>query len=415
MKKYFSLTLSVIAAAILFASCGGGGGNRPKESVIPEEPVKKPVKVKTDLDRELIAGRVTSVRQRVYWCLEKFGRLEKGRRQNLPVSDYLKVFNEKGFLTEEVHYDANDKVANMRKLAYGADGLVASEEIYKGATLSEKIVSSYDSRRRIVRREVFDNAGKLKSKVEYSYNAEQNETDEDIFDSSGKLSAKFVSKYENELLMERAKYWGSGSLAAKEYYTYNNENKLIELASFKGADATFDKKTSYEDYEGENYTAKVSYDVMDEKIEKTFYAYDKAGHLLARMTYVNSPPPPVAAPAAANDSAENDSENEQENESDSKKENEPENEPEKSETEIEGEGKESEKPLPTEILRSFKGTGDIYVYSFDKQNNWTRKISYKIDRQFEASSFEELGGTREVSDDATRQFYYERVYTLAEN
>jgi hypothetical protein len=399
MKKYFSLTLSVITASLLFVSCGGGGGNRPKESVIPEEPVKKPVKVKTDLDRELIAGKVTSVRQKVYWCLEKFGRLEKGRRQNMPVSDYLKVFNGQGFLTEEVHYDANDKVVNMRKLTFGTNGLVASEEIYKGETLSEKIVCSYDDRRRIIRREVFDNAGKVKSRTDYTYNTEQNETDEDVFDGNGKLSAKFVCKYENSLLMERAKYWGGGSLALKDYYTYDDSNRLIELASFKGTDESFDKKTRFEDYEGENCTVKVSYDAMDEKTEKTYCAYDRSGHLLARMTYFNSRPVPVAPPAGA--------------ESNTTAEDEQESEPEASGTE--SEEQESEKPAPAEILQSFRGTGDIYVYSFDSHNNWTRKISYTIDRQFEASTFEELGGTQEVSDAAARQFYYERVYTLAEN
>ena len=399
MKKYFSLTLLSITAAILFASCGGGGGNRPKESVIPEEPVRTPAKVKTDLDKELIAGRVTSVRQRVYWCMEKFGRLEKGRLQNMPLSDYLKVFNDKGFLTEEIHYDAADKIVNMRKLAYGENGLLASEEIYKGETLSEKILCAYDDRRRIVRREVFDNAGKAKSKVEYAYNAERNETDEDMYDNTGKLAAKFVDKYENGLLMERAKYWGGGSLAQKEYYTYGNNDKLIELASFKGKDESFDKKTRYEGYEGENYTAKTSYDVNDEKTETTFYAYDKAGHLLAQVTYVNSRPAPIPIPPVGEATEATASESDETSDA----------------GDAESDKEPAEEPVPVEILQSFKGAGNVYVYSFDNRNNWTRKISYKIDRSFEASSFEELSALTEVSDDAARQFYYERVYTYAEN
>jgi hypothetical protein len=392
MTKRLFITLFI--AVNLFASCGGGSSNKSKESTKSEEQKSgETVKPTNDLQKELIAGRLVSVRQRVYWCLEKFGRLEKGRLQNMPASDYLKVFDEHGFLTEEVHYGANDKIVNMRKLTYTENYLLETEEIYNGENLVTRTVNAYDEKLRISKKETFDNAGKVKSKIEYNYNDEKNESDEDNYDSAGKLVSKYVNKYSKELTVERAKYWGGGTLALKEFYNYE-AGKLVETVFFKGREETFDKRIIYGDYAGNNYRIKTVYNSDEAAAEKTFYSYDKTGNLLSYVTYVNSAtkkkPDNTDAPDTIIESEEIENEN-TENEN----------------TENEG----TENLIQEENILLFKGTGNIYSYSFDEQGNWIQKISYKIDRSFEAESFDKLNGSTNLSEGAVRQFYYERSYT----
>jgi hypothetical protein len=382
------LFITLLIAANLLASCGGGSSNKSKESSKSEEQKSSETARPTnDLQQELIAGRVVSVRQRVYWCLEKFGRLEKGRLQNIPASDYLKVFDEHGFLTEEVHYGANDQIVNMRKLTYTENNRLETEELYKGETLVDRIVNTYDEKLRISKKETFDNTGKVKSRIEYRYNDEKNESDEDSYDSAGKLVSKHVNKYSNKLTVERAKYWGGGTLALKEFYNYE-AGKLVETVFFKGKEETFDKRIIYGDYAGNNYRVKTLYNSDEEEAEKTFYSYDKTGNLLSYVTYVNSTikkkPDKTAEPDTTMESI------------------------------IESEEinpESAENLIQEEDILLFKGTGNIYSYSFDEQGNWTQKISYKIDRLFEAESFGKLNVPANLSEGTVRQFYYERLYT----
>jgi hypothetical protein len=384
------LFTTMVIASLSLVSCGGGGGGKSKASAASEEGKNAGMgRITSDLEKELIAGKVTSVRQRVYWCLEKFGRLEKGRLQNMPANDFLKEYNSDGFLTEELHYDVNNAVVSMRKFYYDDEKRLESEESYKAEALVERTVYSYDPKGRIIKKETLDKDNKQLSRIEYNYNDENGECDEDSYNNAGKLASKHVNKYSDGLLVERAKYWGGGTLVNREVYNYD-EDKLVETILLKGKEDNFERRTLYSKYVGKNYTVKSVYNSDEEGVEKTFYEYDKRGNLLAYIYCVRANKALDSGETESGDTTSAKVEESSEDEED-----------------------DSSEVSETNPVISFKGTGNIYSYTFDEQNNWIQKVTYKVDTQYEGESFDNLSVSTGQSGSDVRQFYYERIYTYA--
>ncbi|MDR0506076.1 MAG: hypothetical protein LBH32_04575 [Dysgonamonadaceae bacterium] len=357
----FLLVISVAVACLSFASCSGNSQQKKtdNESTIDTA-------VDSDLKKELIAGKVDSIRQRVYWCLEKFGRMEKGKLQNLPVHDFLKVYNKAGFLIEETHYNVNSEVVNSRKITYNADNLPASEELFKGVELSERIVYTYNEKNSLAKKEKFDGYGKSRERTEYSYyNDSYLLMDEDLY-KDGKLSVKYVYIYENSQLTKKHKYWGGGSLAQAESYKYDYDNHLASVFSetYKDKIAKFEKHIEYGEYTrfGE-YGIKIEYDANGSQTAKITRTYDDFGNL---TSYV---------PAALKQVADETDETEVN-------------------VEIRGEDIEYEEYEETTPKQEWVSSpGDAYEYTYDDKNNWIQKITYKITENGER----------------VRQFYFDRV------
>ena len=161
MKANFLL---VLALSLMMVSCGGGSGSSSKTAG-----TSGTGEVTTnDLTKERLSGKVKSIRQRVYWALEKFGRIEKGKLQNLRAQDYLREYNEKGFLTEETFFDLRDSVVSARKITYSQPGQIEKEELYDGKKLSSVIRYTYENGK-LQQKEISDGEGKLKERYAYSY------------------------------------------------------------------------------------------------------------------------------------------------------------------------------------------------------------------------------------------------------
>ncbi|MDR1199908.1 MAG: hypothetical protein LBK94_13020 [Prevotellaceae bacterium] len=366
MKKLIFITVSCL---LLFA-CGGG----KKQNSDSGQSAKSSgtTKANSDLQKERIYGSVDSVRQRVYWCLEKFGRMEKGRLQNLPQYDFLKVFDKDGFLTEEIHYNSEDKIISHRKITYNDAHQPLTEDIFKGDELDEHIVYAYDNKTKLTKKEKFGKDDALKEKVQYIYYTDSGLLqDEDWYKSDGTtLSLKYVHLYENTLLREKQKYWGGGSLAQKEYYMYNDKGNLITYTSEKYQNKTvsFDKQINYSDFNSfGDYYEKINYDNHDNEIAKSTYIYDKYGNL---TKYQNLEKKYIEAiEQIDNENINNEETDEDDNDSDD----------------------------DDDVINSGwweLKSGESYIYEYDSFNNWTQKITYKITSE----------------NESTRQFYYEREY-----
>ena len=362
MKKL----LPVIIACMALVACGGGsgsgGGGNNNNSVTNEKAKKLPL---TDLQQERLSDKVVSVRQRVYWAVEKFGRIDKGKLQNLPVQDYLKVYDNEGYLIEETHYDVSEKVVSYKKINYNAAHKITMEETYKESLLSERIVYTYDDNNRLVKKEKFDGEGKIKEWMQYTYGKNNLVEDEDWYKADGALNCKYIHVYDNaQRLTEKQKYWGGGSLAQKEYYYYENTgSNLKETASekFKNKESSFDYRFVFNDYNSfGDYGEKKQYNEDGDEIAITTNTYNNLGHLTESTVITIKT---VNAPTSTEDDTETETDN-------------------------------------TSITK-LEQTGQAYEYGYDSSNNWTQKVTYKIS-----------GNDDSFKKD--RQFYYERIIKYKE-
>jgi len=368
MKKVLSILTVSIA---LLSSCGGGGDNKQKEGAGAVEGEKKQV---NDLQKERLSGDVVSVRQRVYWALEKFGRMDKGKLQNMPTQDYLKRYDKDGYLIEQIYYDMNEKIVNSKKIEYGKSHRIDKEQFYKGEVLDEYIVYTYDDNNRLIKKERFGGSGQMKEWNTYTYYPETGLLqDEDLYKASGDRVTKFVHIYEDSKLSERQKYWGGGTLAQKEFFSYDGpsgEFSEVIVEKYNNKQASFVSHTKYEGYNSfGDYTLKTEYNDQGEEKSTTSYSYDSYGNLteLVTTTFTTVSNDVAAAQAAvAVDSVGGDDEGYSEVDDDA--------------------------PATPGVTE--QRSGNAYTYEYDNQKNWTQKITYKV-----------------TNDEKARQFYYDRVIT----
>ncbi len=355
--------ITLVAGSI---SCGSGNDNKTTLS---------DTEIAANLKKYGIKGKVKTIRQRVYWTSEKFGRIEKGKRQNMAAQDFLQVFNENGQLIEEIHYDAKDTEVSRKVNTYDKS-LLAKEEYYNSGKLQSIIVYTYGGNL-IKQKDIQDGNGKLKERYAYSYTDLQMIQDEDKYNAAEKLVQKIVHTYEGKLLTEQQYYTGGGTLFRRKTFSYDDNSQLISQVTYKYQNKaeSFESRTTFGDYNSfGKYQVKTTYNEQDQVTEEVKYAYDMNENLVSQT--VSKPLPEVAAavPASADNVDESyNSENENSN-------NVAADEPESTESIYEREW---------EI-----GSGSVFEYGYDTVQNWTKKVTYKL---------EEKTGNR------VRQLYFERV------
>jgi hypothetical protein len=314
--------------------------------------------------------------------------LEKGRLQNWEQHDFLKVFDKDGFLTEEIHYTADDKITSHRKITYNNLHQALTEELFKGDDLTERTVYTYNKNNKLVSKEKFGKDEKSKEKIGYSYYEDSGLLqDEDWYKSDGTLSLKYVHLYENNLLGERQKYWGGGSPAQKEYYRYDDDGNLITYNSYKYQNKVevFDKLIRYSDYNsfGDYYEKMICGEEGNEK-ERTISIYDAHGNLTEYVNSVKKYSEAIEVEMLVADETEatgTDTEAETEVETE----------------EVETQVETSDEGLGSDLIADEwwdMKQGDVYTYENDEKGNWVQKITYKTNS----------------ANERTRQYYFERTY-----
>ncbi len=363
MKRQSFFIVGLLSAVIALSSCGGSK-TKPEFSSSSNEGT---FDAAANFQKSGLQGNVISVRQRVYWALEKFGRMEKGKLQNMPYEDFLKVYNEYGLLVEETHFDAKDSIVSRQVNTYDKTQL-KKEEFFNTKKCTAIIEYSYEGNL-LKQKDIQDGDGKLKERYIYSYyEGTKLVQDEDKYNSAGKLVQKIVHVYDGEQISEKQYYTGSGYPFKKEYYAYSADERTnistISYYKYENKEEVYDGKTEYSDYNSfGKYKMKVVYDKTDQQLEITQYSYDDQGNIIESTI---SKPKKIEASLTV--------------------------------SEAESVGKEvDESESSTEISEEqewLMSSGATYEYSYDDLFNWIQKITYKID---------------EATGKKNRQFYYERI------
>jgi hypothetical protein len=357
-------------------SCGGGGKDAKSSGNTQEGKIN-------DLSKERLNGKVKTIRQRVYWAQEKFGRIEKGKLQKVRAQDYLKEYDKSGFLTEETYFDLRDSVISSHKITYGDEpGQITKEEFYDANKPTSTVTYTYEGDE-LKQKEITDVAGKQKERYAYTYYDNGLLMDEDKYNAANQLVQKIVFQYNaSKLPTEKQYYWGGGAPYRKEELKYDTNNNLCAVVTYKYVEKepVFDGSVSYLQYNGTgNYQEKEIYNNEEIKTEINEYTYDQYGNLTEYsiskfiVNKINEVLEVVEnAETAGNEATDGETET-------------------VVETVVETVETAVETDSPGEWAQ---GTGALYEYVYDENNNWTREITYKT----------------EPIAKPVRQFYYERIF-----
>ena len=364
--KHYQLFAILAVISLFIISCGGSNKSVENADTKAKE---------NDLLAEKLSGDVQSVRQRVYWALDKFGRIEKGKLQNMKAHDFLKAYDKDGFLTEETYFDVNDVEQTRRVISYNDDNQRIKEEFYTVGKLTSVTNYSYE-KNLLTEKEILDESGKLKERSSYIYYDNDLLMDEDRYGANEQLTQKIVHLYDSEnLLVEKQYYWGGGTPYKRERFFYDSRGNVASIYNDKydKKEPIFDGNIEFLDYNAfRNYLTKNVYDKNEEMFEINDYVYDQCGNLtyrsLKKLNKRTIEYEEVIETADFSYGEEDD-------------------------YIAENNDYASENIVRETITEWVFNSGEAYEYAYDEQNNWTRKITYKIDDK----------------ENKTRQFYYERI------
>jgi len=263
-------------------------------------------KIKNDLTKENLKGKVRRVIENSYDTEEKFGEviktdqygqkefyfneqgyfLQKKERFNYP--DYF------SYNTETFKYDQQENIIEKRfesnnsmfgesshKYTYKYDKkgnkIEENRYNYKGE-LEDKVVYKYDSSGNKIEKNNYNSKGELRSKETYKYDNKGNEIEENWYNSEGELEDKVVYKYDSSAnKIEESGYNSKGELEGKVVYIYDNRGNKIEENWYNSEGELRSKETYKYDNKGNEIEHRV-YNSDNTLSSEWTYKYDEKGN-----------------------------------------------------------------------------------------------------------------------------------------
>lgn len=206
-----------------------------------------------DLSEFKLKGKIKTIQEISYEALENNGRIEAGKRAK-PAwkKDTQRVFDKKGFLTEEIIYKTDGDIRSKsiiehKKNEISETNYTAFEEVIytQSARLNEvgKVIENvrynadgeevikriylYDEKLNLIEELQYFNQSKTPSVTnKYVYDEKGNKIEEYMYNPLGVLIAKWHSDYdENGSLIEENYFFSDGSLSAQDVYSYKLDEK----------------------------------------------------------------------------------------------------------------------------------------------------------------------------------------------
>lgn len=278
-------------------------------SVSAQTPVAKP----TDLTADNYKGKVKQVRQSYHEMIQKNGKDTIGQEYQTESFNFLRTYNEAGFLTAETIYSRGSTKSSNSGNKYDAEGNKIEEAAYlEDGMLDYKIVRKFSNRGFLMeeKRCTFDTqetpdklvyepdpVGKpvkvvwydgesaiLETRT-YTYDGFGNCIQEDAVDVNGKALRKIICTYDGRhLVTARDIYNGDGSIQSKAKFQYEYRGKLSQEQVFDNNGKLVEKNTFVYNDNGDQ-TEWTSFDRTGFVAYKyTFiYEYDANGNWASRI------------------------------------------------------------------------------------------------------------------------------------
>ncbi|MCD6013286.1 MAG: hypothetical protein K0Q79_3148 [Flavipsychrobacter sp.] len=297
---------------------------------------------KSDVEKEMLRGRVKSIAVTGFTVVRKDGKLKKGRE----IHTTTKKYNTRGNVLESTSTEGYDTVednyvhikAFRNTFKYDNNGVLVGHNQYNGngkledstlyqvdvrgnkedwnryksdGTLEWNHNTEYDNQgNRIEWSEYY--RGKLKNRHTYKYDDKKNIIEENFYDGDGRIKLKEVFSYDDKGNMTQViDYNQNGNYQSRYTYKYDSKGNVVEEKAFDREKSTKYKMlvTKYDAEDnpieviqyGENgkvvyqckldkrgnHTLDVTYDKNGKLIEKITqkYVYDEKGNEIENIRY----------------------------------------------------------------------------------------------------------------------------------
>lgn len=241
-------------------------------------------KVKNDIERRNLNGKVKSITENSYQAVEKFGEIVKGEKivDFVNKENRITSFNEKGYLTEDTSlfhikykYNKQNKIIEenygegMKMFyKYNDKGFILEENQYQNKDLVQKTKCICDKKGNVIERNYYEGNGKFRSKEKITF--KDNEYVSKSYNADGTLEYSSKSdKNGNEI--ESIHYDSYGNIENKWIYKYDENNQKIEFI-----DSTINIVTTYKYLKldsNRNWTQQIEFEndypikIIERKIE----------------------------------------------------------------------------------------------------------------------------------------------------
>jgi hypothetical protein len=157
-----------------------------------------------DWERDNLKGKVQVFTEFSYKAEVRFGKIEKGKREES--SSHLglrKSYNEYGNKIEEN--------------TYRSDGTLIRKEVLK-----------YDENRNLIERESYNGEGMMNNKSIYIHYKERNEVEQNDYNSDGSLIQKWITKYnDNGKIIEQTSHPSDNRVGERYVFEYDQKGNNI--------------------------------------------------------------------------------------------------------------------------------------------------------------------------------------------
>jgi hypothetical protein len=196
-------------------------------------------------------AKIKSTHVTEYKAVDKFGELTKG--EVLFDLFYIPEYDENGYITEEIAYDADNELIEKTTFKYDEKGTIIEAYWYNpDGSLKSKYVNECDD------------AGRVKAQTVYNHD--------------GSVRAKFIVEYDkNGVRTESNGYDFDGRLV--EYMRYDGQKNLVENILYDADGNVSDSFTwKYEYDENDNWTKRITCrgegEIAEEIAERTIEYYE---------------------------------------------------------------------------------------------------------------------------------------------
>lgn len=215
---------------------------------------------KNDLLNDNLSGSVKSLKETSYEAIEKFGEVVKGekKRSNNFIKDSYILYNKEGNVIEINEYNSKGHII-FKKVNVFENGLLVEEKEYSSDEYLEKrLVNTFDINKNCIEKLWYDSSGYLLLKVTYKYN-------------------------ENNQLIESNDYGTDNSHYFKTLFVYNDNGYLIENNQYQN-NGNLNRKSIYKyDKEGNQIEKHIS--AVGGGFIKYSYSYNKKGLVTEEISY----------------------------------------------------------------------------------------------------------------------------------
>ena len=237
--------------------------------------------LKQDYPITNLKGKVKSVKEAPFIAIEKFGNIEKGKRERgeFPTweQDYgfITTYDNKGNIIEKKCFNSDGSIMKKLTFDYNDKGNIIKLNIYKNENDEYTETYKYDENTNQIEKKCYKSDGSFMRKISIKYDDKGNKIEE-VYEAKGDTSND-IYKYDDKGNNIESGFLSNGTFILEFAYTYDEIGKIKEKKCYNNDGILFIV---------ENY----KYDINSMIIEKivvendekaiTTYKYDFYGNLI---------------------------------------------------------------------------------------------------------------------------------------